>query len=369
MTTSPGSSRTSSLLLRYDHGMETNALEFVEVESFGPFRDASARFSPGLNVLVGDNSTGKTQFLKLLYSSAKVLRENNALTKKQLTTQLASKLKGTLRPSQLGGLVRCAPGAQRSVITIGFEGIGNPLKFDFSSRVKAEVNVTSLPDQQLRDEPVFLPSHELLSLSSSYLSLYEMYETGFEETTRDSLLLLQRPPLRGAYVEEAEDLVASFDELLLGGTVVEKDGRFFLQQQGIGDVEASLLAEGHRKLAMIQRLLFNGVLLGGGYLFWDEPETNLNPRAQKVIAHVLLKLVEQGTQVFVATHSMFLLRELQMSQEPGAVRYLGLSRDSKEDVPAALSEVNIECVDDLDDVTHFAALSAESEQSQRYLSW
>jgi ABC-type protease/lipase transport system fused ATPase/permease subunit len=47
-------------------------------------------------------------------------------------------------------------------------------------------------------------------------------------------------------------------------------------------------------------------------LFWDEPEANLNPRLLRSIAQSILALSRQGLQVFMATHSLFLLRELEL---------------------------------------------------------
>lgn len=41
-------------------------------------------------------------------------------------------------------------------------------------------------------------------------------------------------------------------------------------------MEMPLVAEGLRKVAMLARLIATGTLLEQGYLFWDEPETNLN---------------------------------------------------------------------------------------------
>ena len=71
-----------------------------------------------------------------------------------------------------------------------------------------------------------------------------------------------------------------------------------------------LVAEGFRKLAMIARLIATGSLVDKGFLFWDEPESNLNPKIIKLIARTILHLCQNGIQVFVASHSLFLIREL-----------------------------------------------------------
>ncbi len=97
----------------------------------------------------------------------------------------------------------------------------------------------------------------------------------------------------------------------MGGKVeLDKNGRFYLNINGQGRMEMPLVAEGLRKLAMLAHLIATGSLLDKGYLFWDEPETNLNPRLIKQVARTILFLGQNGIQIFMATHSLFLLREL-----------------------------------------------------------
>ncbi|AJI78207.1 AAA family ATPase [Corynebacterium singulare] len=342
----------------------------LEAQSFGPFREIDVEFSPKLNIVVGDNSSGKSFFLKLLYTAAKTVKDSDNLTKKEFNSALASKLMGVYRPDALGRLTRRTKGAARANVDITFAGVKQRLSWNFSSRSKSEVSTESLPQiskEDFEDEPIYLPTHELLSLSASFLSFFENYEVDFDETWRDTLLLLHQPALRGPRVAEASKLVSPFSKLLSDGSVVENNGRFYLKQPGIGNLEAPLVAEGHRKLAMLVRLIANGALLNSGYLFWDEPEANLNPASQKAIAHALRALAAAGTQVFVVTHSVFLLRELQMSENKAEdTRYVGLSRDSGD---ASDAEVVVQSAPELDDLDVIAALDAEVEQAERYLSW
>ena len=94
------------------------------------------------------------------------------------------------------------------MVSLKYEGIGDPLSFTFNSRSRREVILDSLPHRELDDEPVFLPSHELLSLGARFIGLYDAYETGFEETWRDTVELLQRPALRGPRGQRANDVFA-----------------------------------------------------------------------------------------------------------------------------------------------------------------
>ena len=52
-------------------------------------------------------------------------------------------------------------------------------------------------------------------------------------------------------------------------------------------------------------------------LFWDEPETNLNPKLYGVVIHVLLELQRLGVQVFLATHDYVILREIDLQAKEG----------------------------------------------------
>ena len=97
--------------------------------------------------------------------------------------------------------------------------------------------------------------------------------------------------------------------------MVEQNDRFYLAPFSGGLMEMPLVAEGSRKLAMLARLIATGSLLDKDCLFWDEPESNLNPRLIREVAKVILRICDAGVQVFVATHSLFLLREFEILLE------------------------------------------------------
>ncbi len=152
----------------------------------------------------------------------------------------------------------------------------------------------------------------------------------------------------------------------MGGTVeLDANGRFYLKVPGRGPIEMPLVAEGHRKLAMLARLIATGSLLGSGYLFWNEPEANLNPRLIRSVALAILGLARDGVQVFVATHSLFLLRELEIQSKTddfGNVdqRYFALAiRDDS---------VRVEQGDTADELRTLLLLDENLQQSDRYLA-
>ncbi|MFD2438605.1 AAA family ATPase [Modicisalibacter luteus] len=81
---------------------------------------------------------------------------------------------------------------------------------------------------------------------------------------------------------------------------------------------SSMTAEGFRKIGILHRLLSNGVLSPGssGPLFWDEPESNMNPKLMKLLVQVLLELARNNQQVILATHDYVLLKWFDLLANP-----------------------------------------------------
>lgn len=347
--------------------MVAHPISHLTAENFGAFPSVNVQLSPGLNVIVGDNSTGKSQLLKSLYSSTKALNTSSGAFADQLQSAIASKLLGCFRPQALGRLVRRTQGNATARIELAFAEIDGKLEFGLSTRRPDQLDLLQAPASCPPDKAVYLPPNELLSLGASFVSLYNNYDTGFDETWRDTVELLLLPPRKGRPEGTVSDIMPAFAQLLNDGRVVEDNGQFYLSQPGIGNLEAPLLAEGHRKLASVVRLISNGVLLDGGYLFWDEPEANLNPASQRAVAQALVFLARQGSQVFVATHSTFLMRELQMGLGDTPAMFIGLKKLDRGQLLDG--DVLIEQASDLDELSFIAALDAESNQADRYLVW
>ena len=152
----------------------------------------------------------------------------------------------------------------------------------------------------------------------------------------------------------------------MDGKIELDSGRFFLKTNYSGRMEIHLVAEGIRKLATIARLIATGALLDTGYLFWDEPEANLNPKIVKTIAETILLVAQNGIQVFVATHSLFLLRELHiLCQNPKFLqldtRFFGLH------LKPYGAGVTVQQGKTMDQIGDIAALDEDLQQSDRYM--
>ena len=294
-------------------------LKWLSLKNFTAFPKARLEFAKHLNVIVGENGMGKTHLLKLPYAAMAMSAEegkkrNGRPTKSVLQTRIAEKLVNVLRPESLGRLARRRQGRSRCEVKLKFSEPGTSLAFSFATPSRSEVTVDIPPTHWRRRAPVYLPTHELLTIYPGFVPLYETHYMDFEETWRDTCLLLGAPTLRGPRQKAVASLLNPLEEQL-GGRVVEQNDRFYLAPTSGGLMEMPLVAEGSRKLAMLARLIATGSLLDKDCLFWDEPESNLNPRLIREVAKVILRICDAGVQVFVATHSLFLLREFEILLE------------------------------------------------------
>jgi hypothetical protein len=117
----------------------------------------------------------------------------------------------------------------------------------------------------------------------------------------------------------------------LGGTIERDDsGRFYLVTR-LGRMPMPMVAEGLRKIATLVQLESNGWLSPGATLFWDEPEVNLNPVLMDNVVGAVLALARNGVQVFLATHSYLILREIEVQAgKAGRYCYHSLFREGDE---------------------------------------
>lgn len=337
-------------------------LEQATFKNFTTLPNETLVFASGLNVFVAENGCGKTHVLKAIYSLLSV-NTGNDLSKTVLQKSYADKLIGVFRPESLGRLVKRKQGRERCELQLKMSDSQQDCEINFASNATSGVQVELAPQMSVSQSPVYFPTRELVTLCPWFINLYDNFHLEFEETWRDTCSLLGAPSVKGPREKQVAQLMQPLEKAMAGKVIVEPNtGRFYLQQAG-QKLEMSLVAEGLRKLAMLARLISTGVLLEKGYLFWDEPESNLNPKLIRMLAEVILSLAQQGIQIFIASHSLFLLREIELlargEYADVARRYVGLSQGGDGTV--------LEQADELESIQTLILLDEELEQSDRYL--
>lgn len=329
----------------------------VDIQNFMLFENMHITWSPNINIISGENSTGKTTLLKLMYSSLKPLSriKTDKITQEQLEENIVKKMTGIFRPDEdkIGRLVSRIQGSNRAEISVKLQKAGT-INIGFGNRQEKHIDIESNVKNYEKFEPVYLPPKEMISATEHFQSLYEDYHIDFEEMYYDLTKLLDKPLKRGANSAEQKKVLASFEKIL-DGSIVQRDKKFFLRIKGAGEFEMGLVSEGYRKLATIIYLIESGSLDKNSVLFWDEPETNMNPKMMKYIAEAIIELAKMGVQVFITTHDYFVQQSFnlvssypEINEDKIDIKFVSLYKDD--------NKVLCDCADSVSGLEHNAIM-------------
>jgi predicted ATPase len=355
-------------------------LKRLLVKNFTVFAEADFEFGPGLNVVVGTNGTGKSHVLKLGYVVEVARQEvkNKDFSKhppelqsavNKWTTSLFEELPSVFQTVDLKNLVAVNAGEDdKSTVEAEFDGTltqNESVRFEIGASGLGTLQTTAgreiIGGKIQSFAPVFLPAKEILTLSWM-LPVASQLIVPAEGNYLHLLTQLRGLPRRQPAAQEA--IIALTN--ILGGEVKEEGDKYYLVQATGKRREMSMVAEGLRKFGTLQKLLINGSLTQQTTLYWDEPEANLNPALLKKLATVLATLARQGFQIILATHSLFLMKELHiLSRQPAAtalpIRYFGLNAQPGE-------ATHVTTVNDFEDLPDIVALDVALEQGEEFLN-
>ncbi len=284
----------------------------VRFNKFTVFENVEIPFSPGINIFLGENGTGKTHVLKALYAACDAARSDG---------DFAEKVNNVFYPSnkQIGRLVKRAFGTQKGSVAV-FREINSEmrtLRLSLSNRtLRPEQATISGSPRAWSQHPLkaaYIPVKDMMANAPGFRSLYDEREIHFEEIYVDILRKAFLPILKGPADAQRKKLLNALQSAM-DGKVINKNEEFFLRNKA-GELEFTLLAEGFRKLGLLWVLIQNGTLLSGSILFWDEVETNLNPKLMRAVVNVLLELQRMGVQIFLTTHDYVILKEFDLQAE------------------------------------------------------
>jgi ABC-type Mn2+/Zn2+ transport system ATPase subunit len=312
-------------------------LDQIKLERFTAFEQLSLKFSPGLNVFIGENGCGKTHLLKLVYAACDVSTSQKTF---------AEKVNRVFLPSgeQIGRLVKrrstSSTGSVDVTRIVQVEGQDKSLTLRLSlsnhtkDPAKATVSGAHKQWQEHQLTSVYIPVKDMMANAPGFRSLYSLRHIHFEEVYADIIDRAFLGTLKGPTDKDRKRLLDILQQSM-EGKVISRNEEFFLKSPQ-GELEFTLLAEGIRKLGLLWVLIQNGTLLDGSVLLWDEPEANLNPKLMRTVVQILIELQRLGVQVFVTTHNYNLLKEFDLQLQPqDRVLFHSLFRDADRNVKAA----------------------------------
>ena len=132
----------------------------------------------------------------------------------------------------------------------------------------------------------------------------------------------------------------------IGGKIaLSKEGNLEFQKNG-KSIPLSIASAGVANMGMLALLIERGVLERDSFLFFDEPESNLHSAWQVEMAAILFELARQGVNVVVSTHSMTVLKwlEVHVKEKPEDRELVRLNKfppdaEWNDDMDAVLAEV------------------------------
>lgn len=309
----------------------------------------------GINVILGENDTGKTGLLKLLYASTRAWNVHTANLNRGLNIPykeiLAQKIFNVFQPRRngIGELVR--KGDKRKLVFEGeyFQHTAHRQSIHFSFTASSERKIIEAsnfvdPCQVERFNTLFIPPKEVLTAWQAIKSTRQedSWQFGFDDTYTDLIDALLDNGKSGNLPQELKAikkrLLSLFDGEVKPPAPGEND---FLFIRNKAKYTMGMTAEGIKKMGIYARLINNRNLNANTILFLDEPEAVLHPKAIRQLAEIIYLFSQAGVQIFLNTHSFFLLKQLEIiaRRERQTISCCALTKQTNHTVKATFSDL------------------------------
>ena len=284
----------------------------IEVENLTVFEKMAMDVGANVNVIIGENGTGKTHLLKFIkltlggsvsisFSVEEQIEFRESIGRLASAEKVFGKHITVSREKENESTFKLFV---KSELLAGYY-----LRKKVKSRTKEpylrEVWGSSEVFEgfvEKYDKIVFLPSKDMLTHSKGLVEMKDKYghNMPFDLTLLDVIKKARRWKL-DKMPKIAEEIIPKL-EMAMDGKVVVENEEFFIQKNNGQKLSFSVESEGMKKIGLIWQLLMNESIAEGSVLLWDEPEANMNPKLIPVLAEIILELGRNGVQIFLATH-------------------------------------------------------------------
>lgn len=286
-----------------------NKFQFNNV---GPIQSIEADNLQGINLVIAENSKGKTYLLKMLYAIIRSYEESHK--GKQIATYselLRNKLFNIFQSDKIGDIVTKGEGSLE--VQFYFDegsGTDNQISFSFGSETAKQIKVKIAKEEARQANSIFLPPKEVLSLMDIIYQSSRDGLFGFDETYVDLINALKEPTKKGNNYRAFAKSRKGLEEMFAGKVTYNQKSKEWQYRKGNSIFSINLTSEGIKKVAMLDTLLGNRYLSDKSIIFIDEVESNLHPKAITQFLDILYQLSKSGVQIFIASHSYFVIKKL-----------------------------------------------------------
>lgn len=286
-------------------------IEEVQLKNFGMIEDFHCNQFSNINLIIGENGTGKTFLLKALYSAVKAMEEykrGDDIT--PMNGILSEKLRWTFQVDKLGDMVsKTTEEGLEFQMKIGKQKLG----YQFSKSATSKVGTVETSAVGKEGNSIFIPAKEVLSLFSVILKSREIDKAfGFDDTYYDLTKALRISPSRGKNYSVFANSRKVVSDVIDGKVDYdENSGKWYYKNKKNQKFSIGATSEGVKKIAIMDRLLANGYLNTNSIIFIDEIESALHPKAICQFLDMIDNIAnEMGLQVFITSHSYFVIKKL-----------------------------------------------------------
>ena len=292
---------------------KVDSIQKVMIKNLGVIDELNFDGFQNINLIIGENGTGKSFLLKSLYSAMKVVEDyKRGEDVRSVSDILAERLRWCFQTEKLGDIVK-----KGSDDSLCFEMYWNDKKFSYGFTDNATVKVSNVKNEiePLKSNSIFIPAKEVLSLFGIILKSREIDKSfGFDDTYYDLVKALRIAPQRGknftAFAKSRKSLKSIIDGQVDFDDVAHK----WYYKKGNQKFSIGATSEGVKKIAILDRLLANGYLTKSSVIFIDEIESALHPTAISDFLDIIDVIAyEMGIQVFIASHSYFVIKKLYLN--------------------------------------------------------
>jgi AAA15 family ATPase/GTPase len=281
----------------------------IALNNFGPIAKLDWKKLGQINLVIGNNSSGKTFLLKAMYSAMRTLEEYKRGDDPRTASEiLADKLYWTFQPEKIGDLVTKQADSPLSLkLTL------DDKTFDYSFGKDTTKSISTLENHvgPRASNSIFLPAKEVLSLHSIILKSREQDKAfGFDDTYFDLARALRQPITKGRYTVESSQSRQQLENIFGGKVEYDETSGRWQFKKGNQRFPIGVTAEGIKKIAILDTLLGNRYLSDNSIIFIDELESALHPVAISKFIDIIAILASRGIQFFIASHSYFVVKKL-----------------------------------------------------------
>lgn len=289
----------------------------IKLDNFTVFKDTEINFDKGINIFIGENGTGKTHILKVLYSACQAANPKVSFSNKVVRTMLPDEFK-------ISRLITRKCGNHSANIKVSAQtdekALVKSISLGFSIKTKkwdAEVKGEENWEKAFKDiSSIFIPAKEILSNSYNLTAAVDKDNVRFDDTYIDIINSAKVDISVGRNSVDRDSRLKSIEKIIGGTVYYDSNKDEFYLIQGKSKQEFNLVAEGICKMALLWQLVKNGTLEKGSVLFWDEPEANINPAYLSIIVELLYELQQNGVQIFISTHDYMLAKYFETRKKP-----------------------------------------------------